>query len=102
MQRPIDAQRDGGGKFEKGNFVNGNVWQRDEDQLAEGRNELHSLLSGYAEAWFSGLFDEHQHRDGRPREGGPEKAVNASGATVVSQRVEDQTGANRTLYVQGQ
>ena len=50
MQRPIDAQRDGGGKFEKGNFVNGNVWQRDEDQLAEGRSELHSLLSGYAEA----------------------------------------------------
>ena len=35
-------------------------------------SESHSLLSGYAEAWLSGLFDEHQH-NGRPREGGPEK-----------------------------
>ena len=43
-------QRDGGGKFEKGNFVNGSVWQRDEDPLAEGGSELHSLLSSCAEA----------------------------------------------------
>ena len=64
-------------------------------------SESHSLLSSYAEACFSGLLDEHQH-NGRPREGGPEKAVNVSTSTVVSERVEDQTGANRTLYIQGQ
>ena len=51
-------------------------------------SESYSLLSSYAEAWFSGLFDEHQH-NGRPREGGPEKAVNVRRSTVVSQRVED-------------
>ena len=27
--------------------MNGNVWQRDEDQLAEGGSELHSLLLEY-------------------------------------------------------
>ena len=42
MQRPT-AQRDGGGKFEKGNLVNGNVWQRDEDQLAEGGERIIQL-----------------------------------------------------------
>ena len=42
MQRPT-AQRDGGGKFEEGNLVNGNVWQRDEDQLAEGGERITQL-----------------------------------------------------------
>ena len=39
MQR-MTTQRDGGEKFEKGNLVNGNVWQRDEDQLAEGEERI--------------------------------------------------------------
>ena len=42
MQRPT-AQRDGGGKFEKGNLVNGNVWQRDKDQLTEGGERITQL-----------------------------------------------------------
>ena len=42
LQRPT-AQRDGGGKFEKGNLVNGNVWQRDEDQLTEGGERFTQL-----------------------------------------------------------
>ena len=69
MQRPT-AQRDGGGKFEKGNLVNGNVWKETKTSSPKEGSESHSLLSNYAEAWFSGLFDEHQHNR-RPREGGP-------------------------------
>ena len=42
MQRPT-VHRDGGGKFEKGNLVNGNVWQRDKDQIAEGGERITQL-----------------------------------------------------------
>ena len=84
LQHAMDnsTKRDGGGKSEKGNLVNGNVWQRDEDQLTEKGSESHSLLSGYAEAWLSGLFDEHQH-NGRPREGGPEKGSECQYCSVA-------------------
>ena len=60
----------------------------------EGAN--YSLLSSYAEAWFSGLFDEHQHND-RPWEGGPEKAVNVSRSAVVSQRVDSNRSESHTV-----
>ena len=46
----------------------------------------------------SGLFDrdEHQHND-RPWEGGPEKAVNVSRSTVVSQRVDSNRTESHTV-----